>query len=307
MIRDQRLLQQLMELNTLEQVFKQVYLLRRQYGQVEKLNHILVRMGIQAEQYWMPGVNMDQDIYLTQNLSYDVVGLEKAPVNFGLHPRYQSYSLHRHTFFECMIVLRGACQNIVEGSSMDLREGEICMIPPYVRHMVGVYDDESIVANLLFTREHLTGRLLQVAHPAVVAQPLPKLQQLLLISCGQGLHRRAALHEPVEVGQHRRHPGLLEHDLRHPDAVRVADAAPRQDALVDIVPRQQRRGEGVESFLFVHASPIGQKRAAKPQRRQSSSLGQRREKPSRSAHARSLCRISESGCVNKFPSAMSPS
>ena len=162
MIRDQRLLQQLMELNTLEQVFKQVYLLRRQYGQVEKLNHILVRMGIQAEQYWMPGVNMDQDIYLTQNLSYDVVGLEKAPVNFGLHPRYQSYSLHRHTFFECMIVLRGACQNIVEGSSMDLREGEICMIPPYVRHMVGVYDDESIVANLLFTREHLTGRLLQI-------------------------------------------------------------------------------------------------------------------------------------------------
>ena len=64
MIRDQRLLQQLMELNTLEQVFKQVYLLRRQYGQVEKLNHILVRMGIQAEKYWIPGVNTDQDIYL---------------------------------------------------------------------------------------------------------------------------------------------------------------------------------------------------------------------------------------------------
>ncbi len=53
-------------------------------------------------------------------------------------------------------------------------------------------------------------------------------------------------------------------------------------------------------FLFVHASPIGQT-LAKPQRRQSSSLGQRREKPSRSAHARSLCRISESGCVNKSP------
>src|SRR5579864_357989 len=37
----------------------------------------------------------------------------------------------------------------------------------------------------------------------------------------------------------RSHPGLLQHDLRKPDAVRVATLAPRQRARMRVVPRQQ--------------------------------------------------------------------
>ena len=48
-------------------------------------------------------------------------------------------------------------------------------------------------------------------------------------------------------------------------------------------------------------------KAAKPQRRQSSSAGFRREKPSRRVHARGEVRISVSGWVKRFPSGISPS
>ena len=87
------------------------------------------------------------------------------------------------------------------------------------------------------------GRLLQISGPAVIAQPLPQLHEPLRVGLGQGLHRGEGLHEPLKIRQHRRHTGLLEHDLRHPCSVGGYLFPPRQDAPVDIIPCQQRLGQ----------------------------------------------------------------
>ena len=87
------------------------------------------------------------------------------------------------------------------------------------------------------------GGLLEVPGPAVVAKALPELHQVLLRCGGQGLHRGEGLQKPGVVAQHRRHPGLLKHDFRDPDAVGVPGFPPGKVPGAGPVPGQQRRRE----------------------------------------------------------------
>ena len=87
---------------------------------------------------------------------------------------------------------------------------------------------------------HQTGALLKIPGAAVVAQALPQLHQLVLGRRRQSLHRREGPQKAGVVPQHRRHPGLLEHDLRHPDAVRVRGPAPGQIPGIASEPSQKR-------------------------------------------------------------------
>ena len=85
------------------------------------------------------------------------------------------------------------------------------------------------------------GGFLQVADPAVIAQPLPQLVQLFLLAGGQRGDIRQGGEETLVIGQRRRDPGLLEHDLAEPDMVRAGVGAERQHPLVLVEPVQQRR------------------------------------------------------------------
>ena len=60
--------------------------------------------------------------------------------------------------------------------------------------------------------------------------------------------RRQLVHEPRKVRDHRAHARLLQHDLRHPGAVRRHRLAPRQRALVRVVPQEKRRRQFLEIF-----------------------------------------------------------
>ena len=60
-------------------------------------------------------------------------------------------------------------------------------------------------------RRHLPRALVQVGRPAIVAQPFPQLEHLVLPCGRKRLHGRKAAKEPFIIGKHRFHPGLLEH------------------------------------------------------------------------------------------------
>lgn len=87
-------------------------------------------------------------------------------------------------------------------------------------------------------------RPVQVAHPAVIAQPLPELVQLFLRAGGQRRDVRQLLDEPLVVGQRRRHPCLLQHDLTDPDMVGGGVLPEGQHPAAAVEPVQQRRGDG---------------------------------------------------------------
>ena len=83
----------------------------------------------------------------------------------------------------------------------------------------------------------------QVPRAGVVAQALPELEHLVLIGGRQRKHVREALQKALVVAAHSLGAGLLEHDLREPDAVGVARAPPGQLAGVAVVPGKQQVAE----------------------------------------------------------------
>ena len=87
---------------------------------------------------------------------------------------------------------------------------------------------------------------MQVAGAAVVAEPLPQLQHVLLVGGGEVGERREGGEEPLEVRDDGGDRGLLEHDLADPDAVRVAVGPPGQVAAVAVEPGEQGFAEGGE-------------------------------------------------------------
>ena len=68
------------------------------------------------------------------------------------HPRYFPFFYHSHGFFEIVYVLSGNCIQSIGEDTLKLQEGDYCMIAPGVRHGIQVFDDNSIVVNILIRR-----------------------------------------------------------------------------------------------------------------------------------------------------------
>ena len=83
--------------------------------------------------------------------------------------------------------------------------------------------------------------LLQVAHPAVIAQPLPQLMQPFLLAGGKRGDIRQRFQKAVVIRQHRRHPGLLQHHLAEPHMVGGGILPEGQAAAVLVKPLQEGR------------------------------------------------------------------
>src|SRR5204863_445569 len=69
-------------------------------------------------------------------------------------------------------------------------------------------------------------RAMEVAGARVVAEPGPEVQHLIHRGRGERAHIREALHEAPVIGHDGRDLGLLQHDFRHPDAIRGAVLLP---------------------------------------------------------------------------------
>ena len=90
----------------------------------------------------------------------------------------------------------------------------------------------------------------EVRCTAVVAQPLPALVDLLLRRFRQCLYRGKLRQKPLVVAFHRLHTGLLQHDLRQPDPIRLPILPPGQFPCMAGIPRQQRRRNGTQHLFL---------------------------------------------------------
>ena len=90
---------------------------------------------------------------------------------------------------------------------------------------------------------NLPGGFLEISCPAVIAQPLPQLHQLVLRSRRQILYRGKSVHELGKIPQHRRHAGLLQHDLRHPHPIGGGLPPPGQVPGMFPIPLEQGDGK----------------------------------------------------------------
>lgn len=87
----------------------------------------------------------------------DRLWLTKFSVSIRKHPRYFPDLVHNHRFIEIAYVFKGFCQQTIyfenqEPEKIILNEGELCILPPGLKHSISV-TDESIVVNILIRSE----------------------------------------------------------------------------------------------------------------------------------------------------------
>lgn len=71
------------------------------------------------------------------------------------HNRYSPALVHSHTFFELIYVYDGKCIQKIGNHSFSLQMGDVCIIPPSVRHSIEADDDTSVIFNVMIRKETL--------------------------------------------------------------------------------------------------------------------------------------------------------
>lgn len=74
-------------------------------------------------------------------------------VYLSKHNRYTPVFLHSHVFFEIIYVLSGIAHHKISGEDMLLKEGDLCMVSPTVKHSLSVMDDDSIILNIIMRKK----------------------------------------------------------------------------------------------------------------------------------------------------------
>ena len=147
------------ELSEFEQRHKKIYLLLNSniHG---SLRQQFASIGLSPENSWCPAVYTSQDSYRAQHLTYDLVGVDRYDITVVGHPRYLPYSLHYHDFYEFIFVMSGSYYTVVGGKEYTVNKGQFFLIPPGTQHIIGVYSDDSIVVNVVFSEAFFREELL---------------------------------------------------------------------------------------------------------------------------------------------------
>ena len=100
----------------------------------------------------------------------------------------------------------------------------------------------------------------QVAHAAVVAEPLPELGVNGLVRRRESGNIGQRVHPAGKIAAHGLHARLLQHDLAHPDAIGSRLRPPRQVAVPGVIPAQQRLHDGLaypaQYFMSSSVAPV---------------------------------------------------
>lgn len=73
---------------------------------------------------------------------------KKQTIVIRKHPRGTPVFYHSHEFLELFYVLKGHSDQVINGIDFNMAQGDICIIPPNVKHSLSVFDD-SIILNIL--------------------------------------------------------------------------------------------------------------------------------------------------------------
>lgn len=95
---------------------------------------------------------------LPEIISYDMKDDEyfkddERNVFITKHNRYTPAFLHKHDFFEIIFVFSGQCTQNIDLERKQFHEGDLIFIAPNFFHTMEVFDDESIVFNILLRKE----------------------------------------------------------------------------------------------------------------------------------------------------------
>lgn len=78
---------------------------------------------------------------------------DERNVVISKHNRYTPAFLHKHDFFEIIFVFSGKCIQNIDLQKIQFFEGDLIFIAPGVYHTMEVFDDDSIILNVLLRKK----------------------------------------------------------------------------------------------------------------------------------------------------------
>lgn len=78
------------------------------------------------------------------------------------HGRYSYPIMHNHMHVELVYVYSGQCVHYVEEHVIPMKEGDFCILAPSTMHATAVEDDDTIVFNLMMSRQMFDASFLKI-------------------------------------------------------------------------------------------------------------------------------------------------
>ncbi len=149
----------LLQHNEEERFYKEYFLAKKD---PEKLKSFIKEFKENNENndLWIPELLPSQ-----ANYCFEEVFIKDINKNIEVrkHNRYTPLFNHSHAFFEMIYVLDGNAENIIDGLTINMKAGDICILSPEVTHAIGVYNDNSIIINFLIRKstfkENFSGQI----------------------------------------------------------------------------------------------------------------------------------------------------
>ncbi len=74
-------------------------------------------------------------------------------VEVVLHRRFSYPIMHNHAYIELVYVYSGNCTHFVENQTLHMKEGDLCILAPDAMHAVAVENEDTIVINIMMSRQ----------------------------------------------------------------------------------------------------------------------------------------------------------
>lgn len=137
----------LMQMNAEERLYKEYYLAK---NDPETLREFLDSLKENTpSNLWIPELNPNSVEFYTEE---DCMNDSRQNIAVRKHHRYMPAFRHRHAFFEMVYVLDGHAEISINDEKMNMITGDICIIAPEVPHTLEVFNDNSIVLDILIRK-----------------------------------------------------------------------------------------------------------------------------------------------------------
>ena len=137
----------LLPITPMEEVFRTIHNDGAdKYARLDELPKSL-RDGLSAQEQelcWLM-VKSYRGISLYENMFFDM----DSDIFINIHPRYCPLCIHRHNFFEIQFALNKVIVQDIDDEHVTLQPGDICFIAPETEHVPLVFDDETLILNIL--------------------------------------------------------------------------------------------------------------------------------------------------------------
>ena len=87
-------------------------------------------------------------------LNDNMVLLPDENVTISKHHRYIRVPDHKHNFIELIYVYSGSCTQTINGSTIELKTGEVCLLDTNVIHSIEAASKNDIIINCLMRKDY---------------------------------------------------------------------------------------------------------------------------------------------------------